>query len=152
MSIFDNHLQTLLRVYCPGCARVKGNDQADRLEAKQPSQMACILEDLKCWGAWDTTCWHKAKDITQPITCWRGVKSGNAQQSSLEGPEKAAVHDVNTGIVSKATLGTFLRDWVEHRWAFPSAWTPSWTKLPQGIHIYIYMVNFPLGICCNRPI
>ena len=37
---------------------------------KQPSQVACVSEDLKCWGAWDTTCWHKAKDITPSIT-WR---------------------------------------------------------------------------------
>ena len=35
--------------------------------AKQPSQVACFLEDLKHWGAWDTTCGHKAKDITPPI-------------------------------------------------------------------------------------
>ena len=27
-------------------------------------QVACILGDLKCWGAWDTTCRHKAKAIT----------------------------------------------------------------------------------------
>ena len=28
------------------------------------------LEDLKCWEAWDSTCGHKAKDIT-PLTAWR---------------------------------------------------------------------------------
>ena len=26
--------------------------------AKQPPQVACFSEDLKCWEAWDTTCWH----------------------------------------------------------------------------------------------
>ena len=26
--------------------------------------LACVLEGLKCWGAWDTTCRHKAKNIT----------------------------------------------------------------------------------------
>ena len=36
-----------------------------QLRAKQPSQMACFPEDLKCWGAWDTTCGHKAKNITR---------------------------------------------------------------------------------------
>ena len=29
-----------------------------------------LLEDLKCWEAWDTTCGHKAKDIT-PLIAWR---------------------------------------------------------------------------------
>ena len=37
---------------------------------KQPLQLACVSEDLKCWGAWDTTCWHKAKNMTPPII-WR---------------------------------------------------------------------------------
>ena len=40
--------------------------------AKQPSQVACISEDLKCQGAWETTCGHKAKDMTQ-LTAWRDV-------------------------------------------------------------------------------
>ena len=25
--------------------------------AKQPSQVVCFSEDLKCWEAWNTTCW-----------------------------------------------------------------------------------------------
>ena len=39
-------------------------------QAKQPSQVTCISEDLMCWGSWDTTCGHKAKDIT-PLIAWR---------------------------------------------------------------------------------
>ena len=39
-------------------------------QAKQPSQVACISEDLTCWGAWDATCWHKAEDTT-PVFTWR---------------------------------------------------------------------------------
>ena len=38
--------------------------------AKQPSQVACFLEVLKWWEAWDTTCGHKVKDIT-PLIAWR---------------------------------------------------------------------------------
>ena len=38
--------------------------------AQQPSHAACFSENLKCWGAWDTTCRHKAKDIT-PSIAWR---------------------------------------------------------------------------------
>ena len=44
-------------------------EQTDR-RAKQPSQVASFSEDLKCWEAWDTTCGHKAKDIT-PSIVWR---------------------------------------------------------------------------------
>ena len=41
--------------------------------AKQPSQMACFSEVLKCWEASDTTSRHKAKDITMLIACRREV-------------------------------------------------------------------------------
>ena len=43
---------------------------------KQSSQVACFSEDLKCWGAWDTTGRHKAKDITSTIAWRRGVDRG----------------------------------------------------------------------------
>ena len=45
------------------------NNATHRRE-RWPWQMVCVPEDLKCWGAWDTTCGHKAKDITPSIT-WR---------------------------------------------------------------------------------
>ena len=35
-------------------------------QEKQPSQVACVSEDLKCWAAWG----HKAKNIT-PSVAWR---------------------------------------------------------------------------------
>ena len=38
-------------------------------QAKQLPQAACT-SDLKCWGAWDTSCGYKAQDTTPPIT-WR---------------------------------------------------------------------------------
>ena len=44
-------------------------EQTDWRE-KQPSQVACVSEDLKCWGTWDTTCEYKAIDIT-PSIAWR---------------------------------------------------------------------------------
>ena len=31
---------------------------------EQVHWVACVSEDLKCWGAWDTICRHTAKDIT----------------------------------------------------------------------------------------
>ena len=48
----------------------KTTDQID-WRAKQPKHVACFSEDLKCWEAWDTTCGHKAKDITPLIACSR---------------------------------------------------------------------------------
>ena len=43
-----------------------GNQDKLELTGRQkwPSQVACVLENVKCWGVWNTTCGHKAKDIT----------------------------------------------------------------------------------------
>ena len=48
---------------------------------------------------------------------------------ALKGRERAIVSHTNIGIVSKATLEKLLRDWMELKWAFPSAQIPSWTEL-----------------------
>ena len=44
VSMVDIHLPKLLWVYCPEYAGVKGNDW----RVKQPSQVSCFSEDLKC--------------------------------------------------------------------------------------------------------
>ena len=55
------------------------------LKQTSPSQMACFSEDLKCWEAWDTTCGHKAKDITPLIAsldnlpCKDATREGHRQ-------------------------------------------------------------------------
>ena len=51
------------------------------------------------------------------------VERGSARRPSLNG--RAIVNQTNAGTVSKATLGTILRDGVERIWAFPSAQIPS---------------------------
>ena len=40
----------------------------------------------------------------------RGVERGNTRRSSLKGRERDSVSQTNLETVSKATLGTFLRD------------------------------------------
>ena len=121
MSMVDIHPRKTLWMYCPGHAWVNGNDRADWL-AKQPSQVACFSEDLKCWEAWDTTCGHKAKDIT-PSIAWRreAWKEEALDDFPLKGRERAIVSQANIGTVSKAILGKPQRDGVERIWAFPSA-------------------------------
>ena len=45
-----------------------------KVEWEAQNSYECIAldmrSDLNCWGAWDTTCGHKAKDIT-PSIAWR---------------------------------------------------------------------------------
>ena len=74
--------------------------------AKQPSQVACFSEDLKCWGAWDTTCGYKAKDLTKSIAriAW---KEEALDDLPLNRWERVIVNETNIGTVSKATLGNF---------------------------------------------
>ena len=50
---------TLTSGSCPGWSGVL---RSSRLwQAKQPSQVAHVLDDLECWGAQDSTCGHRAK-------------------------------------------------------------------------------------------
>ena len=60
----------LLRVY--GLDMPEWREMTEQIDwrAKQPPQVACVSKDLNCWGAWDNTCGHKAKDIT-PSIAWR---------------------------------------------------------------------------------
>ena len=52
------------------CRSERDTTEQTDWQAKQPSQVACISEDLKCGEARDTTCRHKAKGIT-PSIAWR---------------------------------------------------------------------------------
>ena len=74
---------------CTGLDMLEWTEVTEQIDwrAKQSSQVACFLEDLKCWGAWDTTCGHKTKDITPSIAWRRGLERGSARRSSLKGQE-----------------------------------------------------------------
>ena len=76
--------------------------------AKQPSQAACVPEDLKYWRAWDTSCGHKAKDIT-PSTAWR-----------REAGKEEALSDLSW-ITSFQILCTnsFMKEWREGKYKSP---------------------------------
>ena len=65
----------------------------------------------------------------------RGIKRGSPQQSSLRGWERASINQTDTGTLLKTTLGNFW-DWLEHLWAFPCMWIPSWIKLNPLKSIY----------------
>ena len=54
--------------YSCGCTAL--DMPAWRETTEQMEQVACFSEDLKCWEAWDTTCGHRAEDIT-PLITWR---------------------------------------------------------------------------------
>lgn len=52
-------------------------------QTKQPAQLAFILLDLKCCGAWDTTiCRCKAKNTILSTARWRGMK-----KAALDDPQ-----------------------------------------------------------------
>ena len=96
VSMADIHFRKLC-----GCAALDMPEWREMTEqidwqAKQPSQAACFSEDLKCWGAWDTTCRLKAKDITSSII-WR-----------REALKEEVLDDLSW------------KDDEEHIWAFPS--------------------------------
>ena len=148
---------------CTALAIPEWREMTEQIDwrARQPSQVACFSKELKCWGAWDTTCGHKVKEVTPSITCrrntgkeealdyflWKGESirwiitiiidnlcialfSGVHKLTALynilqhllsEDKMNTNVKKMNTGTVTKATLGKLLRDGMERIWAFPSA-------------------------------
>ena len=68
MSMFDLYYKNSCG--CTALEVPRGTTEQTDWRVKQQPQVACVSEDLKCWGAWCTTCWHKVKDITLSIA-WR---------------------------------------------------------------------------------
>ena len=65
----------------------KGNDRADRLVGRVPSQMARNVSDDPKWPRGvdsDTACGHKAKDIAPSIVWTRGERRGKRMHSTIQ--------------------------------------------------------------------
>ena len=119
----------LLWVYCLGHAEWRGMIEQIDGWAKQPSQVACFSEGLQCWGAWDTTCRYKAKDITPLIASRREAWKEEALDDLPWKDERGGiVNQTNLGTVSKAKLRKLLREGVECIYGlFQAHLEPSWT-------------------------
>ena len=124
------HLWDLLWVYCPGHAREKGNDWADRLAGKATITNGLHLGRSKCWGAWDITYWHKAKDIIPPTAWRRDMERGGTRLSPLKGWETAVVNQMNTETVSKQRWGNFWKTGWSAYGLFQAHWTELTLKRP----------------------
>ena len=61
-------------------------------QAKQPSQVACISGDLKCWGTWDTTYRHKAKKSHNRSSRREKHRQRKCSMTFLERWERATVN------------------------------------------------------------
>ena len=121
-------------MYCSGHARVKENDQADRLAGKAAiTSSLCLgrseMQMLRCFRH----CLWVQSQAYHIIYCLeeRGVARGSAWRSSLKGPysPQRLTESTENGTVPKAIPEQLLRDRMEHAWAFLSAQTPSWTAL-----------------------
>ena len=85
-------------------------------QAKQPSQLAWVSKDLKCWGAWNIP------SITWRREVWKEEAFDDLLERIWKGHHQLDQH----WTVSKATLGKLLRDgliWARRR--------HSWTELNQ---------------------
>ena len=92
-----------------------------------------VLEDRKWWGAWDTTCGHKAKDGSgKKISLKKKIKNkkGSVNKQLWEDDTRSLSIRLTLELFQWQHLETLLRHGVESRWAFPSAYIIlSWTKL-----------------------
>ena len=87
--------------------------------AKQPPRKVCISEDLKCWGAWDITCWHKA----WWIEAWEEIfLEGIRENHRYWIGQTLDLFQSPFGETSERSME------VECVSIFLSAWIPSWTE------------------------
>ena len=141
----DIHLQTLLWVYCPGHAGVKGNDWADRLAGKATLTSGLLLRRSKVLGSlrpylWAQSQGHHIIDYLEE----RGMERGSAWQFSMKLKiwERNIVNQMNIGTIWKATLGKLLKhyglfwacryhlelNWDEWNWCFLCCLFQTWTE------------------------
>ena len=76
-----------------------------------------------CWEAWDTTCGHKAKDITPSITWRREAWKMETLDDLPWKDERGRPSSIRRTLepFQRQCWGKLLRDGVEHIWALPSA-------------------------------
>ena len=100
-------------------------EQTDWRE-KQPSQMACVSEPLRCSGTRNTTSGHNTKGITPSIPWKSGLERGSARRSSLEiflerTRKSHSQSDQRWScFTSGRRWGNFLKDGLKRIWAFPN--------------------------------
>ena len=103
-----------------------GNELAGRLASTADItsglqlHWAVVLRGLRNFLNMDRSEHHSTDRLKQ-----RGVEKGNSRHSTLRGRERSVFNQSNTGAVSRATLGSLLRDGAERVWALPSATKPS---------------------------
>ena len=110
----DVHFPRLLWTHCPGHARVKEIDRADRMSGK--TTITNGLRHLKSEELRSLR--HYLRAQSQELRTVghlevRGVERGSARLSFLKGRETTTISQTNTGTVSAATLGKLVRDGVE---------------------------------------
>ena len=105
----------------------KGNNRADRLRAKavitsglRPRRSE-MLRSLRQYPRTQSQGHHTLVHLEK-----KGVESGSARQSALEGRERATSIQTNTGTVLKAMLGKLLKRRVGAQMDIPEGIDTSW--------------------------
>ena len=125
-AMYSLRLQRRLWLYCPGHARVSGNERGDGLASTANITTglqfgrAEVLRGLRNFLNMDRPEHHSIDRLKE-----RGVKNGSGRHSTLQGRERSVLNQATIGTVSRATLGRLLREGVERVWAFQSATMPS---------------------------
>ena len=142
VTLFNTHFQKLLLIYILSWTFWSQGKWPSRLTGgkKQPSQMNCVSEDLKCWGAWDTPCGRKAKDLSHH----RSPGGKRRRKNDIEMTRQGLVwtRQKNENSFKGNMLGIWWETaWRAHiiLWASPSALRMPWTEANWALYIYIYI-------------
>ena len=116
------HLRILLWVYCPGHARVKGNDRADRLAGKATLTSGLllgrseVLRSLRHYLLAQSQGHHTIDRLEE-----RGVERGSARRSSFDRTREGHRQSDEHWNCFKGKVEETPERRMERIWAFPSA-------------------------------
>ena len=107
--------------------------------------IAFTSEDLNCWVAWDTSCGHKAKDIT-PSIAWRREAHKEEDISFWKDEKEPCWVRPALELLPRRHWGKF---WETGKSAygffFPGAWRPSWRELNWSMSISFRCKCYPVS-------
>ena len=124
-SIGECRLRRLTWIYAPSHTGVVGNEQADKLASNAPVNTDIKMDKNDVVKALATALEdEEIEHDSVPIFRLEemGVFRGSGRTSMMQGMERRVINQMNTGTISRRTLGWILERGAEHVWRCPECY------------------------------
>ena len=118
-------IRSLIWIFCPGHAGVKGNEKADRLAGGATSVDSTVRPDkdeiLKCLSRHLIEEEDREAEASSAVERMvvLGIQKGSGKSGPLVGKNRRTFNQICTGTISGNTLSNILERATEHQWTCP---------------------------------